>query len=267
MRLRRAARARARGRVTPSARNRPKDRRRRSADRDCVENTRNAPVQRATSASMLRFTRYARVTVAARSRSTCGAMASVPAGRRRLSATRKARASTPGFEREVDAIQASDLAEQPLRRGDVHDAERLGISPLGQDIDDAQISRAIADEDTQSIAGAHVELARPPDCSTGSRPARTDRARDARTSPMRAGCRVAATKGSRPKTLSVSRSAGSATSSSSTGLATRTAGSRASSAYSCSANPSRGPRITTSASPTRRFVAKPNSLSAAALTR
>ncbi len=61
-------------------------------------------------------------------------------------------------EREVYAVQAPDLAEQPLCRRNVHDAERLGISPLRQDIDDAQISRAIAHQHSQSIAGTHVEL-------------------------------------------------------------------------------------------------------------
>ena len=67
-------------------------------------------------------------------------------------------ASTPGLQREVDAIQAPELAEQPLRRGDVHDAERLGVSALGQNVDDAQISRAIAHDHAQSIAGVQVEL-------------------------------------------------------------------------------------------------------------
>ena len=44
-------------RVAPSARNRPRDSAPRSTDKDCVENTRNAPVHRETSASMLRLTR------------------------------------------------------------------------------------------------------------------------------------------------------------------------------------------------------------------
>ena len=44
-------------RVTPSARSKASDRRLRSTDSDWVENTRNAPVHSATSASMLRFTR------------------------------------------------------------------------------------------------------------------------------------------------------------------------------------------------------------------
>ena len=84
-------------------------------------------------------------------------------------------------------------------------------------------------------------------------------------SPISAGCRAAALNGSRPSTLRVSRCAGSATSSSSTGLARRTSGSRASVMKSSSAKPSRGPLTTRSGSPTSRFAAALNSPSATAL--
>ena len=86
-------------------------------------------------------------------------------------------------------------------------------------------------------------------------------------SPTSAGCRVPARNGSRPRIFSGSRRPPTAASSSSSGLASATPGVRTSTGSSVSAKPSRPPRTVMSASPTRRLVARPNSLRAAVFTR
>ncbi len=176
---------------------------------------------------MLRLTRYARVTVTARSRSTCGATARTPAGSWRSSATPKRLDVAAGSQAQIDAIQAAELLERPLRRGNVHDSQRLRISTLGENAGDVQRLRRAADDDLQRITALQMQL-------LGSAIAqengiRLEQIEDAAAmSPMRDGCSAAARNGSSPSTLSVSRRPGRATSSSRTGLATLTAGSRAS---------------------------------------
>lgn len=44
----------------------------------------------------------------------------------------------PGFQADIDAMQRAGHAETPLRRGDVHDAQRLPVGAIRQDRGDAQ---------------------------------------------------------------------------------------------------------------------------------
>jgi len=111
-------------RVTPSARNNASDRRLRSTESDCVENTRKAPVNSATRASIFKLTRYARVTLTARSRSTCGATASTPAGSFLPRARRKPSTLVPGASRKSMRFKRPTASK-------VHCAEAISITPRG----------------------------------------------------------------------------------------------------------------------------------------
>ncbi len=61
-------------------------------------------------------------------------------------------------EAQIDAIQPANLIERPLRRGNVHQPERLRIGSLRQNAEHAQRLGRAADDDLQRIAGAQLQL-------------------------------------------------------------------------------------------------------------
>ena len=56
------------------------------------------------------------------------------------------------LQAQVDAVEAADVIEHPLRRGDVHQSQRLGISRFLQYSGHAQRLGRAADHDLQKIA-------------------------------------------------------------------------------------------------------------------
>ena len=115
-RPRRAPARAGRRRVSPSTRSSACSVRRRATSSACVENTRNPPVNSATSASTLRFTRYERERFALVSARACGGATFAPGGSARCDRDARRLDVDPRPQAQVDAVEPPEPVEAATAR-------------------------------------------------------------------------------------------------------------------------------------------------------
>ncbi len=243
-------------------------RRRRATASDCVAYTRNAPVKSATSASAVRFERYASDRRTASSLASPGVVRRTPGGSSARSASCTATGSAPGSRRR------STRSSRPSRSSR-HCAVAMSSMPSGWRYSPAGSNPATrnctvssatctskASPTARSKACAAAGLSHTE--SSASRPLPCEAVAPAAASP---GCSRAARNGSSPTSFSVRSRPGSRACASTMGLATATPGTAASFGYSASSKPSPGACTERSAMPNRLREASCTSSAATRLIR